>query len=210
MINEAMVEAAVARGFEETYARRFLSYLAVVGECWEWRRRINHTGYGQVDHRSCTTTTHRMSHRMFIGAVPGGLYVLHHCDNKPCCNPAHLYAGTPAQNMKDRGDRGRTARGDRSGLRLHPERAAGGVRNGRAKLTPEQVVRIRERRAAGETPKSLAEAYGIAATAIGLIARGKLWPRVGGPRTKPRSKSEAARENLIAANSARLWWRHGA
>jgi hypothetical protein len=35
------------------------------------------------------------------------LYVLHHCDNPPCCNPLHLYAGTQRQNIHDAIARGR-------------------------------------------------------------------------------------------------------
>jgi len=33
--------------------------------------------------------------------------VLHHCDNPPCVNPDHLYAGTRADNARDKSQRGR-------------------------------------------------------------------------------------------------------
>jgi len=44
-----------------------------------------------------------------------------------------------------------------------------------AKLTPEQVMEIRRRRAAGEMLADLSVEYGVGATTISNIARGKLW-----------------------------------
>jgi len=39
------------------------------------------------------------------------MQVNHHCDNPPCCNPRHLYEGTPQQNVNDMKNRGRVALG---------------------------------------------------------------------------------------------------
>ncbi len=39
--------------------------------------------------------------------IPPGHQINHHCDNPPCINPWHLYAGTPRQNMRDKYDRRR-------------------------------------------------------------------------------------------------------
>jgi hypothetical protein len=39
--------------------------------------------------------------------LPDGLHVLHHCDNPPCVNPAHLRLGTPKDNAEDATKRGR-------------------------------------------------------------------------------------------------------
>jgi transposase-like protein len=41
------------------------------------------------------------------GPIPEGLWILHHCDNPPCVNPNHLYAGTSAENIRDAVVRGR-------------------------------------------------------------------------------------------------------
>jgi hypothetical protein len=47
------------------------------------------------------------------GSIPNSMHVLHICDNKACCNPAHLYLGTHQDNMADVKARGRVGRGPR-------------------------------------------------------------------------------------------------
>ena len=47
---------------------------------------------------------HPVSHIMYekyIGPIPKGLWVLHHCDNTKCINPGHLFLGTNQDNIID-------------------------------------------------------------------------------------------------------------
>lgn len=75
--------------------------------CWEWRgSRVR--GYGQLKVNGHPLRAHRMAYELVCGAVPDGLMVLHSCDNPKCCNPAHLRAGTAADNYQDAVERGRT------------------------------------------------------------------------------------------------------
>lgn len=80
--------------------------------CWEWQGFRSPRGYGKFTvGRLGTVTAHRLAFQLFCGPVPDGMFVLHRCDNPPCCNPTHLFLGTHADNMRDRDTKGRTLRG---------------------------------------------------------------------------------------------------
>lgn len=50
---------------------------------------------------------HRIAYELFIGKIPGGLFVCHSCDNPICTNPKHLWTGTNTQNVMDSIKKGR-------------------------------------------------------------------------------------------------------
>ncbi|MBR8350275.1 HNH endonuclease [Burkholderia cenocepacia] len=84
--------------------------------CWEWRASMLSSGYGMfyygvVEGKEKMGKAHKAAWVLLKGPVPDGQHVLHRCHNRRCCNPAHLYLGTHAQNMKDRDKAGRTSRG---------------------------------------------------------------------------------------------------
>jgi DNA-binding CsgD family transcriptional regulator len=73
-------------------------------ECWPWLKAIRKKdGYGH----SRWGRAHRVAYALEHGAAPADLLVLHRCDNRVCCNPAHLWLGTQAENMRDRDSKGR-------------------------------------------------------------------------------------------------------
>lgn len=71
--------------------------------CWLWTAKRNALGYGQFSDRDLPTVmANRLAWLFVCGPIPDGLNVLHRCDNPPCCNPAHLFLGTPGDNARDR------------------------------------------------------------------------------------------------------------
>lgn len=70
-------------------------------ECWEWKGNINRSGYGQFTIRHKNYRSHRIAYDLTYDTIPDGKQVLHHCDNRKCCNPNHLFLGTNQDNMMD-------------------------------------------------------------------------------------------------------------
>lgn len=75
--------------------------------CLTYMRARSPFGYGVVRHDGKTWRAHRLAWHLVCGPIPQGLHLLHHCDNPPCLEVAHLYLGTQSQNMQDRLSRGR-------------------------------------------------------------------------------------------------------
>ena len=149
---------------------RFWSKVAVgePAECWLWRAGSKtRKGYGIFKHEGFSWLAHRMAFVLHYGAgaLPHGAQVLHSCDNPQCCNPSHLRAGTPAQNMQDKAARGR---GNQPKGEHHPHR----------KLTFGIVRAIRKLRAEGRTCAQIAAALNTPRAATSDVLAGRTWAHV--------------------------------
>ena len=129
---------------------------AIPGGCWCWVKGLDPKGYGR-----CRVTgkgvrkgmlAHRLSWELHFGPIPGGLCVLHRCDNPGCVNPGHLFLGTRADNNEDMAHKGRT---------------------GNRKLTTQQASEVKAKLTAGASERGLAAEHGMNRTSIHDIKAGR-------------------------------------
>lgn len=74
--------------------------------CWNWTGHTNNHGYGGMRVNGKQERVHRISYMVHHGKKPTK-WVLHHCDNRRCVKPDHLYEGDRSDNMRDMKDRKR-------------------------------------------------------------------------------------------------------
>jgi hypothetical protein len=143
---------------------RFWSRIEVrkQSQCWPWRYGTNESGYGEFrcEGGEDRGAAHRIAYTITKGDIPAGLIVRHSCDNPLCCNPDHLEIGTHQDNVADRVSRNRSAIGED---------------NGRAKLSEEDVRRIRRSPLSNET---LARTFKVDPSTIKAVRTGDTWKHV--------------------------------
>lgn len=132
--------------------------------CWLWQGSVSGTGsvkHGQLavytpERIQHTLKAHRLAWVLAYGPIPARQVVCHHCDEPRCCNPAHLFVGTQAENLKDAARKGR----------FHAPRT-------RAGLTLEVRRHIHSLPARPGLVTDLARRYGVTKTCICLTRQGR-------------------------------------
>lgn len=168
-MGRALVSLASLGFRPEAIAGRFWAKVAVsaADDCWPWTGALSHCGYGlfhvgsRVGRTKRTVTASRIAFELHHGRPPAGL-ALHRCDNRPCCNPAHLFEGDDAANTLDRCAKGRSSKGSS---------------HGSAKLTESLVREARDLFGALNVVQ-LAARYGVSHPTMWKAVHGRTWRHV--------------------------------
>lgn len=129
--------------------------------CWEWIGAKNGAGRANFRGRSAPRIAWRL-----VNGDPGELEVCHHCDNPGCVNPAHLFLGTHSENMLDC---------SRKGRRSPRSKARSGEKHHFAKLTNEDVSKIREMAKLGISCTEISMLFPVGCRQIFRIVEGTRW-----------------------------------
>lgn len=107
-----------------------------------------------------TERVSRLSYQVYIGPIPEGKGVCHHCDTPLCIRPDHFFAGSQKDNIRDALNKGR-----------HPWSNGPPSR----KLTKQDVQRAKTRLSEGIPQRTIALEIGTDQATISRIKHGKVF-----------------------------------
>lgn len=128
--------------------------------CWLWLGATRGNGYPAIRIQGKNYGVHQISHVIYAGGqLDSSMDTCHKCDTRLCINPAHLFRGTRADNLRDCANKDRNTFGEKSNL---------------AKLTSKQAVEIRND---NRSTKEISKAFNISTRAVRSIKSGEAWRR---------------------------------
>jgi len=155
--------------------KRKLQQLAIVDPvtgCWHWPGKQRENGYCRTTWCRKNWYVHRLSYFVFKGDIPEGYDICHHCDNRRCFNPEHLFAGTRKANMQDAVKKGRQAKGSKLSILRQ------GEKSNFAKLRMVDVLKIRKMGNTGENARKIASLFEVTPDNIKRILKRDTWTHI--------------------------------
>lgn len=128
-------------------------------QCWEWCGETTEL-YPRFKIGTRRYTGGRVAYAIAYGYVPQEAFVCHRCDNPKCVRPDHLFLGSATENMTDKMQKGREARGERAGC---------------VKLTEAQVAQILS---SPKTAREVGAEFGVGKSTVNKIRSGVNWKHV--------------------------------
>lgn len=151
------------------YLERHLGYkleIDCLNGCWLFTGGSKNGFHGSLWIDGKSVQVHRYAWELTQGEIPNNLFVLHKCDVGMCVNPTHLFLGTQQDNIADMDAKGRS------------NRPQPGIKNGRAKLSVEDVKEIRRLASIGVAPVVIFRNYDVGLTTINKIIRREIWRHI--------------------------------
>lgn len=133
---------------------------ALANGCLEWKFARDKDQYGTLTIGRVKRRAHDVAYEKAFGPLQPGHFACHFCDNPPCIQPDHLFAGTPLANAQDMARKDRVSHGQGHHC---------------AKLTEDDVRYIRT---ALMSARRLAVHFGVAANTVRKIRSGATWRRL--------------------------------
>ena len=130
-------------------------------DCWGWNGYI-FEGRGRFAYKGKEVFNYRFSYEYHVGPIPKNWQINHRCGNGLCSNPAHLYAGTAAQNNADE--------------------------DWPTKIPDSEIDAIKDKHRRGQSKASIGCEYGVSGQHIGRIVREA--SRHGGERWEQKVRRE--------------------
>ena len=136
--------------------------------CWAWKAASNKLGYGYLSSPGKKRNRSMLAHRLaweewHNKRMPSHLFACHYCHVPSCCNPLHVYAGTPLQNVQDT---------------IMAQRHSFGERNGHAKMTAKDISLVFSLYENGDSQHKIAQHFSVSRKTIGRILQQQQWKEV--------------------------------
>ena len=145
----------------EAHRERFFKMVDKTGSCWLWKGSLD-GGYGKFYTGNISFRSHRFSWLLAGNTIPEGHVIRHKCRNRHCVNPEHLETGTHQENALDR---------------VRDGTVANGCKQGKSKLTEEQVRAIRDN-PDNKSGYRMAKEYSVSDRTISDIILRKTWKHI--------------------------------